>query len=139
MRYNEARANSPCDDDHKLGTLLNYFLMPENMGVSLENIIGQVVAENVDALEVHLIKSRRLLKEASKTQTKLLTHVVKQKLALEKGHPTKVAHDEAAKVLSQTTEQLDQVRATVAKLTVDIAHIEALLEDCESTDEESSS
>ena len=23
MRYNEARANSPCDDDHKLGALLN--------------------------------------------------------------------------------------------------------------------
>ena len=40
MRYNEARANSPCDGDHKLGTLLDYFLMPENMGVSLENIIG---------------------------------------------------------------------------------------------------
>ena len=139
MRYNEARANSPCDDDHKLGALLHYFLMPENTGVSLEDIIGGVVAENVDALEVHLIKSRKLLKEASKTQTKLLTCVAKQKLALEKGHPTKVAHDEAAKALSQTTEQLDWVRATVAKHTADIAHIEALLKDCESTDEESSS
>ena len=40
MRYNEARANSPCDDDHKLGALLNYFLMPKNTGVSLEDIIG---------------------------------------------------------------------------------------------------
>ena len=40
VRYNEARANSSCDGDHKLGTLLNYFLMLENMGVSLENIIG---------------------------------------------------------------------------------------------------
>ena len=113
--------------------------MPENTGVSLENIIGWVVAKNVDALEVCLIKSRKLLNEASKTQTKLLTHVVKQKLALEKGHPTKAAHDEAAKALSQMTEQLDGVRATIAKHTVDIAHIEALLEDCESTDEESSS
>ena len=139
MRYNEARANSPCDDDHKLGTLLNFFLMPENKGVSLENIIGRVVAENVDALEVRLVKSRKLLKEASKTQTKLLTCVVKQKLALEKGHPTKVAHDKAAKVLSQMTEQLDRVRATIAKHTADIAHIEALLKDCKSTDEESSS
>ena len=139
VRYNEARANSPCDDDHKLGALLDYFLMPENMGVSLEDIIGQVVAENVDALEVHLIKSRKLLKEASKTQTKLLTHVAKQKLALEKGHPTKAAHDEAAKVLSQMTEQLDWAGATVPKHTADIAHIKALLEDCESTDEESSS
>ena len=139
VRYNEARANSLCDNDHKLGALLNYFLRPENTGVSLEDIISQVVAENVDALEVCLIKSRKLLKEASKTQIKLLTHVAKQKLALEKGHPTKAAHDEAAKALSQMTEQLDWARATIAKHTADIAHIEALLEDCKSMDEESSS
>ena len=139
VRYNEARANSPCDSDHKLGTLLDYFLMPENTGVSLENIIGWVVAENVDALEVCLVKSKKVLKEASKTQTKLLTQVVKQKLALDKGHPTKVAHEEAARALHQMTEQLDRVRATVAKHTVDIAHIKALLDDCESTDKESSS
>ena len=107
MRYNEARANSPCDGDHKLGTLLNYFLMPENMGVSLENIIGQVVAKNVDALEVRLVKSKKVLKEATKTQTKLLTRVAKQKLALEKGHPTKEVHEEATRVLHQTNEQLD--------------------------------
>ena len=139
MRYNEARANSPCDYDHKLGALLDYFLMPENMGVILEDIIGRIAAENVDAPEVCLVKSRKLLKEASKTQTKLLTCIAKQKLALEKGHSTKAADDEAAKVLSQTTEQLDRARATVTKHTVDIAHIEALLKDCESMDEESSS
>ena len=115
VRYNEARANSSCDGDHKLGALLNYFLMPENMGVSLENIIGRVVAENVDALEVHLVKSQKVLKEASKMQTKLLTHVVKQKLALENGHPTEVAHEEAPRALRQTTEQLDRVRSTIAK------------------------
>ena len=34
VRYNLARANSPCDSDHKLGALLDYFLMPENTGVS---------------------------------------------------------------------------------------------------------
>ena len=34
MRYDEVRANSLCDDDHMLGALLNYFLMPENTGVS---------------------------------------------------------------------------------------------------------
>ena len=73
VRYNKARANSPCDSNHKLGTLLDYFLMQENTGVSLENIIGQVVAENVDTLEVHLVKSKKVLKEASKMQTKLLT------------------------------------------------------------------
>ena len=139
MHYNEARANSPCSDDHKLGTLLDYFLMPENTGVGLKHVIDRVVAENVDALEVHLIKSKKLLKETSKTQTKLLTHMAKQKLALEKSHLTKVACDETSKALSQTTKQLDQVRTTVAKHTADIAHIKTLLKDCESTDEESSS
>ena len=73
VRYNEARANSTCDNDHKVGTPLDYFLMPENTGVSLEHIIGWVVAENVDALEVCLVKSKKVLKEASKMQTKLLT------------------------------------------------------------------
>ena len=29
-RYNEARANSPCSNDHKLGALLDFLLMPEN-------------------------------------------------------------------------------------------------------------
>ena len=139
VQYNEVRANSPCDNDHKLGNLLDYFLMPEDTGVSLEDIISCIVAENVDALEVCLVKSRKLLKEASKTQTKLLTCVAKQKLALEKGHSTKAAHDKATKVLSQTTKQLDWARATIAKHTADIAHIKALLEECESTDEESSS
>ena len=107
VRYKEARANSPCDDDHKLGALLDYFLMPENTGVSLEHIIGRVVAENMDALEVCLVKSKKVLKEASKMQSKLLTRVVKQKLALEKGHPAEVAHEEAARALHQTTEQLE--------------------------------
>ena len=93
----------------------------------------------MDAFEVRLVKSKKVLKEASKTQTKLLTRVAKQKLALEKGHPTKAAHEEAARALCQMTEQLDRARATVAKHTADIAHIETLLEDCESTDEESSS
>ena len=65
--------------------------------------------------------------------------MAKQKLALEKGHPTEAAHQEAARVLRQTTEQLERVRNTVAQHTADIAHIEALLKDCESMDEESSS
>ena len=41
-------------------------------------------------------------------------------------------------MLSQTTEQLDRARTTVAQHTTDIAHIESKLEECESTDEESS-
>ena len=139
IRYNKARANSPCNDDHKLGTLLDYFLMPENTGVSLEDIIGWIVAENVDALEVHLVKSKKVLKEASKMQSKLLTRVVKQKMAQEKSHPTEAAHQEAMRVLCQMTEQLDRVKGNIAHHTVDIAGIEALLKDCGSTEEESSS
>ena len=60
-------------------------------------------------------------------------------MALEKGHPTEAAHQEAARALCQTTEQLERARSTIAHHTADIAHIEALLKDCESTDEESSS
>ena len=138
-RYNEARANSPCSHDHKLGALLDFLLMPENTGIGLRHIMDQVVAENVDALEVCLVKSRKLLKEASKAQTKLLTHLTKQKMTLEKAHISKRTRDETREVLSLTTAKLDQVRTTIAQHTADIAHIESLLEDCESMDEGSSS
>ena len=138
-RYNEARANSPCSDDHKLGALLDFLLMPENTGVGLKHIFDWVVAENVDALEMHLVKSKKLLKEALKAQTKLLTWLTKQKMTLEKTHLSKKVRDKTLKVLSQITAQLDQARTTVTQHTADITHIEALLEDCESADEESSS
>ena len=42
-------------------------------------------------------------------------------------------------MLRLTTVKLDQARTTIAQHTADIAHIESLLEECESTDEESSS
>ena len=113
--------------------------MSEKTSVSLKHIINRVVAENVDALEMHLVKSKKLLKEASKSQTKLLTQLTKQKMTLEKTRLSKKAHNETSKVLSQTTAQLDQARTTITKHTADIMHIEALLEDCESADEESSS
>ena len=138
-RYNKARANSPCSDDHKLGTLLDFLLMPENTGVRLKHIFDWVVAENVDALEMRLVKSKKLLKEASKSQTKLLTRLTKQKMTLEKTRLSKKVRNETSKALSQTTAQLDQARTSVAKHTADIVHIEALLKDCESVDEESSS
>ena len=57
---------------------------------------------------------------------------------LEKAHISKKAWDETQKALSQTTEQLDQARTTVAQHTADITHIESKLEECESMDEESS-
>ena len=113
--------------------------MPENTSVSLKHIIDRVVAENVDALEMCLVKSKNLLKEALKSQTKLLTWLTKQKMTLEKTRLSKKVCNETSKALSQTTAQLDQVRTTVTKHIADITHIEVLLEDCESTDEESSS
>ena len=136
--FNEARANSPCSHNHELGTLLNFFLMPENTGVSLRHILDWVVAENMDALKLHLSKSRKLLKEATKTQARLLTCLTKQKITLEKTHISKRTRDETQEGLSQTTEQLDRARTTVAQHTADITHIESKLEECESTDEESS-
>ena len=60
-------------------------------------------------------------------------------MTLEKTHLSKKTRDETREVLSQTTEQLDWARTTVTQHTADIAHIESLLEDCESTDEVSSS
>ena len=60
-------------------------------------------------------------------------------MAQEKSHPTEATHQEAIRALHQTTEQLERVRGTIAHHTVDIACIEALLKDCESTEEESSS
>ena len=104
----------------------------------MRHIIDLVVAENVDALKVRLAKSRKLLKEASKTQARLLTCLTKQKITLEKTHISKKTRDETHEALSQTTEQLDRARTTIAQHTTDITHIESKLKECESTDEESS-
>ena len=101
--------------------------------------MDRVVAENVDALEVHLVKSRKLLKVASKAQTKLLTHLTKKKMTLEKAHISKRTPDETHEVLSLTTVKLDQARTTITQHSTDITHIKSLLKDCESTDKGSSS
>ena len=93
----------------------------------------------MDAFEMRLVKSKKLLKEALKAQTKLLTWLTKQKMTLEKTRLSKKVRDETSKALSKTTAQLDQARTTVAQHTANIAHIEALLEDYKSVDEESSS
>ena len=60
-------------------------------------------------------------------------------MAQEKSHPTEAVHKEATKVLRQVTEQLYRVRGTIAHHTAEIACIEALLKDSQSTEEESSS
>ena len=139
VRYDQARADSPHDEGHKLGALLDYFLMPNNTGVTLEDILCHAVAENVDALQVHLVKCKKVLKEATKTQGKLLTKMVKLKVAQEKSLPTKVAHEEATEALPKATEQLAWMRDTITHHTTEIVHIEDLLRGREFTEEESSS
>ena len=139
VRYDEARADSPHDEDHKLGALLDYFLMPNNTGVTLEDILCRVVVENVNTLQVCLVKCKKVLKEVTKTQGKLLTKVVKLKITLEKSHPKEVTHKEASEALHQATGQLVQVRDTITHHTVEIVRIEELLRERESTEEESSS
>ena len=102
VRYSQAKANSPWDEDHKLGALLDYFMMPNNTGVTLEDVLCRAVVENVDALQVHLVKCKKVLKEATKARAKLLTKVAKPKEALERGLPNEAAQKEAEKVLYQT-------------------------------------
>ena len=68
--------------------------MPENTGVGLKHIFDWVVAENVDALKMRLVKSKKLLKKASKSQTKLLTWLMKQKMTLEKTCLSKKVRDD---------------------------------------------
>ena len=59
-------------------------------------------------------------------------------MTLEKAHISKKTRDQTQEALSLRTGQLDQARTTVTQHTADIAHIKSLLEDCESTDGESS-
>ena len=56
---------------------------------------------------------------------------------MEKGNSTQAARADTTKELGQINKQLKQVKDTVTKHTTDIAHIKALLEDCESVEEES--
>ena len=130
-----SRADSPHDEENKLDALLDYFLMPNNTGVILEDILCCDVVENIDALQVHLVKCKKVLKEATKTQGKLLTKMAKLEVAQEKSLPTKVAHEEATEVLCQATEQLAEVSDTITHHTVEIVHIEELLRGRESTEE----
>ena len=113
--------------------------MLNNTGVTLEDIFCCVVGENVNALQVRFVKCKKVLKEATKTQGKLLTKIAKLKVAQEEGHPTEVTHEEATEALHQATEQLAWVRETITHHTAEIVHIKELLRERESTEEESSS
>ena len=84
-------------------------------------------------------RARNCSKRLQRLKPNWLTWLMKQKMTLEKTRLSKKVRDKTLKALSQTTAQLDQARTTITQRTADIAHIEALLEDCESADEESSS
>ena len=123
----KAKADSIFSKDHKLGDLLDFFLMPKNTNVSLDNIFWWAVAENVDALQVHLVKCKKILKQANKTCGKLLTQMAKLKETQENSLPTKAAHIEATKALHQMADQLEWMRETISSHTKEIDHIKKLL------------
>ena len=112
-RLGKAKADSVHDEDHKLGDLLDYFLMLANTGVTLDDILCCAVVESVDALQVCLVKCKKVLKQANKTHGKLLTKMVKVKEVQEKSLPTKAAHVEATETLHQVADQLALVRDTI--------------------------
>ena len=106
-RLGKVKADSIHKKDHKLGDLLDYFLMPDNSGVSLDDIFCWAVAENVDTLQVHLVKCKKVLKHANKTHGKLLTKMVKLKESQQKSLPTEATHVEATEALHQGADQLE--------------------------------
>ena len=95
--------------------------------------------ENVDALQVCLVKCKKVLKQANKTHGKLLTKMVKLKEVQEKSLPTKATHVEAMEALCQAANQFEWVRDTITQHTKEIVHIKKLLKERESSEEESSS
>ena len=135
----KAKANSIYNKDHKLGDLLDFFLMPDNSGVSLDDIFCQAVAENMDALQVCLVKCKKFLKQANKTHGKLLTWIAKLKETQEKGLPTEAMHAEATEALHQAADQLEQVRETITNHTEEMACIKKMLKERESSEDDSSS
>ena len=103
------------------------------------NIFCQAVVENVDALQVHLVKCKKILKQANKTHDKLLTQMAKLKETQEKSLPTKATHTEATEALHQAADQLERVRETITSHTEELVHIKQLLKERESSEEDSSS
>ena len=135
----KAKADSIFSKDHKLGDLLDFLLMPDNTNVSLEDVFWRAVAENVDALQVHLVKCKQILKQANKTHGKLLTRMAKLKETQEKSLPTEAAHAEATEALCQVADQLVRMRETITSHTEEIACIKNLLKERESSKDDSSS
>ena len=134
----KAKADSIFSKDHKLGDLLDFFLMPENTNISLDDIFWQAVAENVDALQVRLVKYKKILKQTNKTHDKLLTQMARLKETQERSLPTKATHVKAMEALCQTADQFEQMRETISSHTEEIDHIKKLLKERESSEDSSS-
>ena len=94
--------------------------------------------ENVDALQVCLVKCKKILKQANKTHGKLLTWMTKLKGTQEKSLSTKAAHVKATAALCQVADQLEWMRETISSHTEEIAHIKKLLKERESSKDSSS-
>ena len=89
----------------------------------------------MDAVQVCLVKCKKILKQANKTHGKLLTEMVRLKETQEKSLPTKAVHTEATEALRQAAEQLEQMRETISGHTEEIAHIKRLLKERESPED----
>ena len=79
--------------------LLDYLLMPDTSGISIEDVFCQTVAENVDALQVCLVKCKRVLKQANKTHSKLLTKMAELKQVKEESLPDMATHRDAMEAM----------------------------------------
>ena len=137
-RLGKAKAYSIFSKDQKLGDLLDFFLMPDNTNISLDDIFWQAVAENVDALQVCLVKCIKILKQANKTHGKLLTWMARLKETQEKSLPSEAVYAEAMEALCQAAEQLEQMRETISSHTEEIAYIKKLPKERESSQDSSS-
>ena len=138
-KLGKTKADSIDNEDHKLGDLLDYLLMPDTSGISLEDVICWAVVENVDTLQIHLAKCKKVLKQANKTHAKLLTKMAKLKQVEEESLPDKAAQSKAQEEMRQAGDQLQWVRETIAHHTMEISEIQDLLRERESSEEESSS
>ena len=95
--------------------------------------------ENIDALQVCLVKCKKILKQANKTHGKLLTWIAKLKETKEKSLPTEAAHAKATEALHQAVDQLGWMRETITSHTKEIAHTKKMLKERESSEDDSSS
>ena len=70
MTKEPSKEDSIHEKDHKMGNLVDYLLMSVTTPVMWEEILGWAVAENIDVLQNHLKKSRKVLKKGQEDPCK---------------------------------------------------------------------